>query len=75
MDETNAFSNILGAFDAGKTLPACAWCGRVRIDETWFLPSRAALVAVDERYAFSHSICEPCATTLTGADLSVSTSS
>lgn len=60
MDANIAFSTIWQAFDSGHTLPACAWCGRVLIDETWFLPSRAMLAAIDERYAFSHSICEAC---------------
>jgi len=64
MDTSDAFSRIWTAFDVGETLPACAWCGRVRIDETWLLPSPAALAAVDERYTFSHSICDECADTL-----------
>jgi hypothetical protein len=39
----------------------------VRIDEVWLRPPRAALAAVDGRYAFSHSICDPCATNLNEA--------
>jgi hypothetical protein len=61
MDASDAFSCIWTAFDAGDILPACAWCGQVRIDETWLLPSRGALAAIDQRYMFSHSICEECA--------------
>jgi len=61
MDTSDAFSRIWTAFDVGEILPACAWCGRVRIDEIWLLPSPAALAAVDERYTFSHSICDECA--------------
>jgi hypothetical protein len=64
MDANDAFSRIWTAFDAGHILSACAWCGRVRIDEAWVVPSRAALAAIDERHAFSHSICERCANNL-----------
>jgi hypothetical protein len=56
------FSRIWTAFEAGRVLPACAWCGRVRIDEAWLVPPPAALVAIDRRYTFSHSICDRCVT-------------
>lgn len=62
MDTSDAFLRIWTAFDAGDVLPACAWCGRVRIDDDWLLPSPAALAAIDQRYTFSHSICDRCAT-------------
>ena len=58
MDTSETFSRIWTAFDACQMLAACAWCGRVRIDETWLLPPPAALAAIDQRYAFSHSICD-----------------
>lgn len=58
MDTSDAFSRIWSAFDAGDILPACAWCGRVRIGEARLLPSPAALAAIDQRYTFSHSICD-----------------
>jgi hypothetical protein len=61
MDTSDSFLRIWTAFDTGQILPACAWCGRVRIDETWLLPSPAVLAAVDRRYTFSHSICDACA--------------
>jgi hypothetical protein len=61
MDRGDAFTRVWAAFDAGDILPACAWCGRVRIDEAWLLPSGAALAAIDQRYAFSHSVCDGCA--------------
>ena len=54
------FSRVWDAFDAGETLPACAWCGRVRIDDTWLRPSPAVVAAIDPRLTFSHSICEEC---------------
>ena len=62
VDTSDAFLRIWAAFDAGQILSACAWCGRVCIDETWLLPSLAAIAAVDKRHTFSHSICDRCAT-------------
>ncbi len=64
---SDAVARFWTAFDTGHILPACAWCGQVRIDEVWLRPPRAALAAIDERYAFSHSICDPCATNLNEA--------
>jgi hypothetical protein len=61
VDVSDTFSRIWTAFDEGQILPSCAWCGRVRIDQTWHSPSPAALAAIDQRYAFSHSICVLCA--------------
>jgi hypothetical protein len=61
MERSDAFTRIWAAFDACYLLPSCAWCGRVRIDETWLFPSGAALAAIDQRYAFSHSVCDECA--------------
>lgn len=58
---SDPFSRIWTAFDDARLLPICAWCQRVRIDETWVTPSRATLAAIDERYAFSHTICDRCA--------------
>ena len=58
---SDRLSRIWSAFDSGQILTACAWCGRVRIDDVWVAPPPAALAAVDERYAFSHSICDRCA--------------
>jgi uncharacterized integral membrane protein len=61
MELNECFSRIWTAFDAGQIMAVCAWCGRVRVDEAWVAPPRAALAAIDERHAFSHSICERCA--------------
>jgi hypothetical protein len=61
MDNTEVFSRIWATFEAGELLAACAWCGRVRIDDAWIHPPPAALVAVDPRQALSHSICDRCA--------------
>jgi hypothetical protein len=61
MDAPDTFSPIWAAFEDARMLPACAWCERVCIDGIWVVPSRAALVAIDRRYTFSHTICELCA--------------
>jgi hypothetical protein len=63
----DTFSRIWNAFDAGQILPACAWCGRVRIDDTWLVPSPGILAAIDQRNMFSHSICNGCAEMLNSA--------
>jgi hypothetical protein len=59
-DTNQTFSRTRAAFEAGRVLPACAWCKRVRIDGVWLLPPAAVLTAIDERQEFSHSICEDC---------------
>ncbi len=61
MDVNDTFSRIWAAFDAGEIVPSCAWCGRVRIDESWLFASPAALAAIDQRLTLSHSICDVCA--------------
>jgi len=68
MDRSDSFSHIWTAFDAGQILPACAWCGRVRIDDAWLVPPSGALAAIDERYTFSHSVCDRCADLLGHAE-------
>ena len=54
------FSRIVEIYDEGGVVPACAWCGRVRIDDTWVVPPPAALDAIDTRNTLSHSICDAC---------------
>ena len=66
VDTADTFSQIWTAFEAGHVLPACAWCGQIRIDEARLTPPPAALAAIDPRYTFSHSICERCATAYAG---------
>ena len=61
MDTSEVFSRIRTVFDDGQLLTACASCGRVRVDDAWFSLPRAVRAAIDERHAFSHSICETCA--------------
>jgi hypothetical protein len=51
---------ILAAYEAGQMVHMCAWCHRVEIDDEWLLAPRAALTAIDTRYALSHSICPSC---------------
>ena len=61
MEATDVFSRIWAVYDAGDLLATCAWCGRVRLDDEWLLPPRAALDAIDGQNVLSHSICDGCA--------------
>jgi hypothetical protein len=61
VEASEVFSRIVAIYDDGGILPACAWCGRVRIDDAWIVPPAAALAAIDERNTLSHSICDACA--------------
>jgi hypothetical protein len=61
MDRNEVFSRIVSAYEAGELIPMCAWCGRVRIDDTWLAHPAAALDAIDRRNTLSHSICDDCA--------------
>jgi hypothetical protein len=67
MNPSEGLSRVWEAFDTGELVPACAWCGRIRIDRTWLVPPPAALAAVDRRFAFSHSICDACVDALGNA--------
>jgi hypothetical protein len=62
MDRNKIFSRIWDLYESGGLLAMCAWCGRVRLDDGWLFPPRAALVAIDEPSVISHSICELCST-------------
>jgi hypothetical protein len=57
----NVFSRIVEIYEDGGLVPICAWCGRVRIDDTWVEPPAAALDAIDARNTLSHSMCDACA--------------
>jgi hypothetical protein len=61
VEASEVFSRIVAIYDDGGIVPACAWCGRVRIDDAWIVPPAAALAAIDERNTLSHSICDACA--------------
>jgi len=61
MEAPDVFSRIWAVYDAGDLLATCAWCGRVRLDDKWVLPPRAALDAIDGQNVLSHSICDGCA--------------
>jgi hypothetical protein len=60
MTARDLFSRIWNAYEQGELVAKCAWCGRIRIDETWLFPPFAALAAIDETNALSHSICDSC---------------
>jgi len=61
VEANEVFSRIVEIYEEGGVMPACAWCGRVRIGEAWVVPPPAALAAIDERNTLSHSICDACA--------------
>jgi hypothetical protein len=61
VDTSEVFSRIVAIYEDGGVVPACAWCGRVRIDDTWVVPPSAALDAIDARNTLSHSMCDDCA--------------
>ncbi len=61
MDTSEIFSRIVAVAEDGGVVPICAWCGRVRIDDTWIVPPPAALDAIDARNTLSHSMCDACA--------------
>jgi len=52
---------VLARYEAGDLVSVCAWCQRVNFDAEWLLVPRAALIAIDERYSLTHSICPSCA--------------
>ncbi len=60
MEPNDVFSHIVAIYDEGGVLPVCAWCHRVRIDDTWVVPPPAALAAIDARHTLSHSVCDVC---------------
>jgi hypothetical protein len=61
------FSEIWAVFNRGELVPSCAWCGRVRIVETWAFPPAGALDAIDARLGTSHSICPTCVQTVSAS--------
>jgi len=63
------FAEIWAVFNRGELLTRCAWCGRVRVEETWFFAPAGALEAIDARLSTSHSICPNCVQTVTVSGL------
>jgi hypothetical protein len=60
MDQNEVLFRIWEAYEAGELVTACAWCGRVRIEQEWFAPPPAALATIDATRTLSHSICPSC---------------
>jgi hypothetical protein len=60
MDRNEVLARIWGAYQAGDLIPACSWCGRVRLEEEWLDPPHGALSTIDEPLTLSHSICPSC---------------
>ena len=53
-------AKIAEAYDAGELIPACAWCGRLSIEEEWIVPPTGVLATIDEPLTLSHTICPSC---------------
>jgi hypothetical protein len=60
MDQKEVLARIWEAYEAGELIPACAWCGRVRIERKWLAPPPGALAVIDAPMTLSHSICPSC---------------
>jgi len=61
------FARVWDLYDQGKVLVACAWCGRIRLDEGWVEPPTSAITAIDAPNLLSHSICEDCTQSAVGS--------
>ncbi len=57
---TSLFARVWELYEQGKLVAACAWCGRIRLDNRWLEPPSSVIAAIDGRNMFSHSICEKC---------------
>lgn len=53
-------AKIAEAYDAGKLIPVCAWCGRLSIEGEWIVPPTGVLATIDEPLTLSHTICPSC---------------
>jgi len=60
VNPTQLFARVWTGFDACETVVACAWCGRIRLDNSWFKPPAGVVDAIDGRLTLSHSICDDC---------------
>lgn len=54
------FSRVWTLYEEGALVVACAWCGRIQIDECWIAPPKRVLAAIDAPNVLSHSICDSC---------------
>ena len=53
-------AKIAEAYDAGDLILACAWCGRLSIEEEWIVPPTGVLATIDEPQTLPHTICPSC---------------
>jgi hypothetical protein len=60
VDRNEVFAKVWEAYEAGELIPACAWCGCVRIGEEWLERPHGALSTIDAQMTLSHSICPRC---------------
>jgi hypothetical protein len=60
MDRNRFFDKIWEAYEAGDFIAACAWCGRLQVEEEWVDPQHGALSTIDAVLTLSHSICPSC---------------
>ena len=58
---TGMFRKIWDLFESGNVVPVCAWCGRIRLDDSWEWAPTGAMTAI-EPLSVTHSICPSCVT-------------
>jgi hypothetical protein len=56
----NVARSMHAVCEAGDLLTACGWCRWVHLDGTWLRPPRAAMLATEQRFAVTFTICPGC---------------
>jgi len=64
LNRQDFLAEIWQAYESGELVPACAWCGSVRLRGEWVTPPPGALATIDEQVTLSHSICPNCAASM-----------
>jgi hypothetical protein len=54
------FSRVWALDEEGALVVACAWCGRIRVDERCVAVPNRVVAAIDAPNVLSHSICGDC---------------